>query len=280
MQEVIICKGLPGSGKSTWAKKFVEENPKYVRVNRDDLRNMRGRYWYPSQEGLITTWERNCIKSALEAGYNVIVDSTNLNPKSLNNLIYFLDRIDIEMNVEYKSFIDVPLKTCIENDLKRPNSVGASVIRRMYFQYIHKNSEYVQNENNPKAIIVDLDGTLCLFGNKNAFDRDFINDTLNVAIAKVLRGYIGHIYLFSGRNDKYQKETVEWLNKYEIPYKSLTMRKDGDTRPDYEVKKEMFDNIIRDKYYVDFVFDDRPQIIDLWKSLGLTVFNVGEGIEF
>jgi predicted kinase len=41
MLNVIICKGLPGSGKSTWAKKLIDDHPgQYKRINKDDLRAM------------------------------------------------------------------------------------------------------------------------------------------------------------------------------------------------------------------------------------------------
>lgn len=280
MQKVIITLGLPASGKSTWAKKFVEDNPDYVRINRDDLRNMRGKYWLPKQEDLITAWQTRLINASLEAGFNVVLDDTNLNPKYLKERIESIHGHFSDIEISYQDFRDVSLKTCIERDLQRPNSVGASVIRRMYFQYIRHFVEYVQPETAPKACIVDLDGTLCLFGSENPFDRSFIKDKCNTAIAKILDNYKGHIFLFSGRNDKYKNETLNWLKDNDIRYSELHMRKDGDTRPDYEVKKEMFDTVIRNKYFVEFVFDDRPQIIDLWKSLGLTVFDVGEGIEF
>lgn len=74
--KLLILKGLPASGKSTWAREHCEKNKDWVRVNRDDLRNMRGLYWLPKQEKLITKWEDACLISALESGYNVILDST------------------------------------------------------------------------------------------------------------------------------------------------------------------------------------------------------------
>lgn len=284
MQKVILTLGLPASGKSTWAKKYVEDNPSYVRVNRDDLRHMRGKYWIPEQEELITDWEYQCINYALLTNFNVVIDDCNLNPKYLKKLVDFIKQIEVRDNktieISYQDFREIPLKTCIERDLKRPNSVGASVIRRMYFNYIQHNINYVQPENGIKCCLVDLDGTLSLFGNANPFDRDFSKDKVNLAIARVLDTYKGRIFIFSGRNDKYLSQTLEWLNYHDIRFSELYMRKNKDTRPDYEVKKEMFDNIIRDNYYVEFVFDDRPQIVELWKSLGLTVFNVGDGVEF
>ena len=73
----MFLRGLPASGKSTFAKKYCIENKNWIRVNRDDLRNMRGQYWIPKQEDMISSWEINCILSALEYNKNVIVDATN-----------------------------------------------------------------------------------------------------------------------------------------------------------------------------------------------------------
>lgn len=126
--------GLPASGKSTWAKQFVQKNTDWIRVNRDELRNMRGQYWIPKQEGMITAWEDACIMEALKRGYNVIVDATNL--KHAKNLGRYqtYKKIDPELVIDCKFFTDVSLEECIERDNNREESVGEDVIRRMYEQ--------------------------------------------------------------------------------------------------------------------------------------------------
>ncbi len=131
------------------------------------------------------------------------------------------------------------------------------------------------------AIICDLDGTLALFGNKNPFDRDFINDELNKAVYRIIYSYKGQfdnkVILFSGRLSKFREETERWLANNDVHYDFLEMRKEGDTRKDYIVKKEMFDTHVRDRYYIDFVLDDRNQVVDLWRSMGLTCLQVDYG---
>lgn len=77
---------MPGSGKSTWAKEFCEKNTNFVRINRDDLRNMRGQYWLPRDEDLITKWEFALVTDALYTRKSVVLDSTNFNDKHIRAL--------------------------------------------------------------------------------------------------------------------------------------------------------------------------------------------------
>ena len=102
------------------------------------------------------------------------------------------------------------------------------------------------------------------------------------------------IVIFSGRNDRSYKETKEWLEKYEVPYHMLVMRPDKfkddswpiavgnpatpDMRymPDEILKKAMLDTFVD----IDDVFmcvDDRQKVVDMWRSLGLTCFQVAPG---
>ena len=81
-RKLIICRGIQGSGKSTWAKQWCHEDPEHrVRFNNDDIRNMLGDYWVPSREKLVTEAKANMITFALIKGYDVVVDNMNLNPK-------------------------------------------------------------------------------------------------------------------------------------------------------------------------------------------------------
>ena len=137
-KELIILQGLPGCGKSTWARKYVEGKTDWVIVNRDSLRNMRGDYWIPSQEKLITDWEVFCIDSAMKKGFNVIIDATNFNPKVLKVWEELAEKH------EYSKLIygfDTSLEECIERDSKREKPVGSMVIRRFYNMYLKPKEE-------------------------------------------------------------------------------------------------------------------------------------------
>lgn len=289
MKKVILTKGLPASGKSTWAKQLIDENPgMYKRINKDDLRLMLDNSkWSKDNEKFIIQIRNLLILHTLADGKHVIVDDTNLHPKHETTIRQLVKGL---AEVEIKDFTDVPLDECIKRDKSRTNSVGEKVIRQMHKQFLWKEPEKTEyNDKLFDAIICDLDGTLALFGDKNPYERDFINDTLNENVADILRVYNNNslytktiplqikIILVSGRDGKYQDETEKWLFKNNIPYNKLFMRLGGDRRKDVIVKKEIYDNHIKNKYNVLFVLDDRNQVVNMWREQGLTCLQVAEG---
>ena len=126
----IMMVGIPGSGKTTWAKNFVKKNPDYVRINRDDLRNMLIDKWDWSIEDVVKSTQAHMIKSFLEIGKNIVVDSTNLK----NNSLIYQAAIDsgCDFDVEYKDFFDISIEECIKRDSLREKPVGKDVIESMY----------------------------------------------------------------------------------------------------------------------------------------------------
>ncbi len=85
------------------------------------------------------------------------------------------------------------------------------------------------------------------------------------------------IILLSGRMDTYRPQTESFLTKNSVPHSHLWMRAEGDMRKDSIIKREIYEREIAGKYNVLFVLDDRNQVVDMWRSLGLTVFQVAEG---
>lgn len=87
--QLLILRGLPGSGKSTFAKKWVNESPSTrVRVNRDDLRMMtfdRKVNLTQKEEEAITALEHSLVVSSLSKGLNVVVDAMHLRPRYVTN---------------------------------------------------------------------------------------------------------------------------------------------------------------------------------------------------
>ena len=84
MPDLIMLKGLPASGKTTYAKKMIDEAPKnsIKRVNKDDLRAMIDNgTWSKGNEKFILVVRDNIVMEALITGKHIIVDDTNLVPK-------------------------------------------------------------------------------------------------------------------------------------------------------------------------------------------------------
>lgn len=289
MQKLVILQGIPASGKSTYAKKLVNENPNtHVRVCRDDLRRMRGIYLINDQEKMITDWEMNCIICGLNAGLNVVVDATNLNPKTLKrieDLAAGKSSIEIE-----KKLFNTPLEECIARDLKRGEySVGEAVIKDFYYKYMVDKVEtavpsyIIQDPKLAHAIICDLDGTMCIHNGRGPFEYGKCDtDLLNEAVATVVRSYCQHnpsakVIYMSGREDFCREKSQDWLIKHNLFQGFLYMRPTGDHRKDVVIKKELFDQHIKGVYFVDFCLDDRDQVVKLWRDLGLSCLQVNYG---
>lgn len=67
MSKIILCRGIQGSGKTTWAKQWVLEDPEHrVRFNNDDIRNMLGKYWVTSREVLVRALRDTCVHRAMD----------------------------------------------------------------------------------------------------------------------------------------------------------------------------------------------------------------------
>ena len=138
MSKLIITRGLPASGKSTWAKQWVLEDPEHrVRINQDDIRLMLGKYWVPSREKLVQEIQFNAIIEALNREFDVVIDNTNLNNKVLDQFNRLIRTFE-DYEIEYKDFFDTPLSVCIERDKNRDLQVTEKVIRIFYNNYKDK----------------------------------------------------------------------------------------------------------------------------------------------
>lgn len=138
MSKLIICRGLPASGKSTWAKQWVLEDPEHrVRINQDDIRLMLGKYWVPSREKLVQEIQFDAIVEALCREFDVVIDNTNLNKKVLDQFNRLIKTFE-DYEIEYKDFFDTPLSVCIERDKNRNLQVTEKVIRSFYNNYKDK----------------------------------------------------------------------------------------------------------------------------------------------
>lgn len=135
MIQVVIVRGLQGSGKSTWAKNWVKEDPEHrIRINWDDLRMMMGGKdccWVPSREKIpfLTRVMDNMLTTALEHDISVVIDNLNLNPKTLRSIYYMIaSATSKDVQILYKNIL-TPIEECIERDAQRELPIGEKGIR-------------------------------------------------------------------------------------------------------------------------------------------------------
>ena len=160
--------------------------------------------------------------------------------------------------------------------------------------YIYRIFVYYSMIRNDKIVIFDLDGTLALiddrrdlatkdngkfdwdvFFNPDNISLDVPNDTV-IQMANILHKQGFRIFILSGRSDVTHQATVNWLNDNGIWWDHLVMRPQNHLyMPDNDLKQMWLDSIGKDN--VAMVFDDRNQVVDMWRDNGLTTFQVADG---
>ncbi len=279
MNKIYVTKGLPASGKTTWANEKVSTGEgKIININKDDLRSMlhagKGSKY---REAFVIESQTALTKLALSMGHDVIWSDTNLNPIHEERARTLSDCVEI---VDH--FLQVTIEDCISRDKNRINPVGEKAIRDQYNKWLRKAPELlVQDETKQKALIVDADGTLAHMSGRSPFDWSRVGeDSVDDTVADVVRlhkaaGY--DIIIVSGRDAVCRQITEDWLNSHNIPFDYIYMRAQGDSRKDYVVKREIFDNYIRGHWNIKFVLDDRNSVVKTWREIGLKCFQVAEG---
>ncbi|MBR5298208.1 MAG: AAA family ATPase, partial [Parabacteroides sp.] len=95
-QQILALQGVPASGKSTWAQQYSKDNPGWVIVSRDIIRKGFSDEWSPKLEKTVIDMEDSMIRNAVESGYSVIVDDTNLNPLTIKHLEDLAGELNLE----------------------------------------------------------------------------------------------------------------------------------------------------------------------------------------
>lgn len=141
---------------------------------------------------------------------------------------------------------------------------------------------YLPDASRPSAILVDIDGTLAHYTDRSPFDYTRVNEDVVDPIVRDLvndwrRRWGRRVVIMSGREGFCRHDTELWLARNGIAYDELFMRETKDFRPDYQVKYELFNKYVRDFYNVKFVLDDRTQVVEMWRKLGLKCLQVEPG---
>lgn len=293
MTTLTVTRGIPASGKTTWAQ--AQNTPT---VCRDDLRKsvfglqckgVLGR----TAEATITTLQESMVRDLLKNGSDVIVADMNLRAAYVRRW----QKIALELGAEFvvKDF-PITLDEALSRNANRTDSVPENVIRDLHRKFgdlrpvdlsLNENSvrvrQYTPLTDKPRAVIVDIDGTVANLDGRDPYDYSdaVLNDKPRKNIIELVNTLsdAGYAILFvSGRKAMCYWDTWVWLARHtEVVSFALYMRRDGDNRRDRHVKYEIFDNDIRDNYNVAFVLDDRKQVVDMWRELGLDCLQVAEG---
>lgn len=288
MSMLLILRGPPATGKSTYRNTLVAQGWKYT--NLDELRLANPK----NKESVIHDLQKTMLLGFMADGANIVIDNLNLNPRTTQGYESLAQRYGYM--VEYKEFgADIHWSEAVKRDALRSGvaRVGRSVIIQNYM------SASLYKDVRKSAYIFDIDGTLAdishrrmqvVNGKKDwaAFNAGMKDDTPNAPIVNLYESLLDsidrysptltEIILMSGRSADHRRVTEDWLVKHGLDrYFALFMRGFNDMRDDAIVKKELYEKYVKPYFDVSFVVDDRSKVVSMWRSQGLTCLQCAEG---
>jgi predicted kinase len=306
MSRLVIIRGLPGCGKSTRARAWVNESPDTrAEVNRDAIRLMLGGYEVGSgsQEAMVTKVSHNSISELLKSGVDVVCSDCNLAMKYVRELFRIAANQGAE--VEVWDMTDVSLSRAQAQNLSRTDKdpVPWNVLKSMHERNIKGKGYplplpdedsagkapdfYYGGPGLPDADVCDIDGTVASCqGVRSPYDHSRVRfDHPRKEIIDLLwsRARDGKKLIFmSGRPDinDVRQDTEWWLfHHIGLPYEALYMRPaDRQQINDSIIKRDLFDANVRGKYNIGIVLDDRDRVVNMWRrQLGLNCLQVAYG---
>lgn len=308
IRKMILTRGYPGFGKSTWADSYMRNAPhRTVRIERDEIRTslgVTGKTTNSKTELAVSNVAQLLLDNAVRFKADVLISDTNLVLKYVKQYIRWAD--DHGYEVEIIDFIE-PLDVLEDRDMARPKAkrVGLDALRNLAKKYpvsrwlsveeIRREMAKQQKESLregerpafrndpslPEAILVDIDGTLAHMVDRDPFEFHLVGqDSLDEQVASTVAMYARSgvsIIVMSGRPETCRTETEEWLARYKVPYSELWMRGADDYRPDWKVKDELVRAHVENRYHILFCLDDRNQVVDHYRACGYKVYQVEPG---
>lgn len=307
MRKIIITVGPPGCGKTKWSIDYLLEHPTAKHLNRDDMRRSSMLSIYNAEDEVVLKRIRDyAVESWLNKNYDVIIDDTNLTPDVFPRLCKIADRLG---DVSVEEIVFKEEKDICWNRVEKRNSqitdqftpqISKEVFSSLYDLFIQKRPNDVyyappryeremmldefEVTTLQKAIILDLDGTVAFhpYG-RDPFDHsqiplDIPNKILISEINALKKSSGYHILIVTGRSEVSRDESENWLSSAELNYDKLFMRPaDEKFEHDYIIKKKIYEDEIKDKYFITCVYEDREQLVEMWRSLNLITYQIDFG---
>lgn len=131
MKRIILMIGVPGSGKTTLARKIAEKGFHYI--NADGIREEL--YGNAAEQGdkeqvFKLFFER--LDELMKNGTDVIIDNTNLNPKQRKPILERAEQFgytDVQLWL-----MDVPLELCLARNKSRERIVPEDIVSNMFME--------------------------------------------------------------------------------------------------------------------------------------------------
>lgn len=115
-QRVVVMRGIPGSGKSTWAKHFLVDLQGFKRVNMDDLRTMLTNYKFSKgNEKIVKHLAKLLVVTLVGMGEDVVIDNTSITVKHVDDWQELVESLNPNIRVAVREF-DTALETCISRN--------------------------------------------------------------------------------------------------------------------------------------------------------------------
>lgn len=274
MMKARIMKWIPASWKTTAAQQIAAENDCMI-ISKDLIREFND-----VLEKEVITIENEMILQAIKDNKNIIIDNTNMNPKTLHKLKEFLNSNDIEYKVvDMADNFETPLEylsTSLNRNLHREKDVPDSVIYWMYLR------EYDFPWGKEKTILCDIDWTIANLDHRLKYikwdnrdwdkffsymSKDSVIEPIKELLNKLTHSY--NIILLSWRPDSYSNKTIQRLDDNGIAYDGILMRNSYDKRQDFNVKRDIYRSFSqKNRDNILFVIDDRKIVkkmrVDEW----------------
>lgn len=286
--KIIVLQGCPCSGKTTWAKEYLKDH-EAVYVNRDSIRcELNGGKYTLKKEDEVTAMESYRVIEGLDKGSDVIIDATNLNPKTIKKWQRLADLKGAEIN--FKEFY-VPIEEAIKRSKARKAEGGLYISKAVMTSFYKKYyPERLKEELTDKrkilkpdftlhpAVICDLDGTLALHQGRDPFDWASIpEDAIDPRLEHILKDYCCQgvaIIFVTGRPERARAATEKWLFDHELYSYKLYMRADNDFSHGDDYKRKVYKEHIKGDYNVYCVFEDSNKCVKMWRDEGLLTCQV------